>query len=226
MASTTHKMTSHDLGVLIRNIGTYAQQSQKEAVFKATLYMKQTIEREIHGDLGGKNYFRQMTQKKTKTGSYINANNSNNKVGVRFDVKGVYNPTALLTAYGPMGLLQYGAFRHPIIAKNRELAKMKRSKKKQALVQNRLMAITEGERGAFSGSTPLRTPYGPRYRIKEHPGARPKKTFTRGVEKATPHATQIATSLIQSKVIDRLRTQYGTFTYVLGEQGAFRPGAF
>ena len=222
MASRTHSMTYKDLGVLIRDIGTAAQKSQKEAVFQATLYMKQTIEREISGDLGGKDYFRAMKEKKTKTGSYINANNTNNKVGVRFDVKGDYTPTALLTAYGPMGLLQYGAFKHEIRAKNQALASMRRGAKKQRAVQQRELNITFGARGAFSGSLPMRTPYGPRYRV-QHPGAKPKKTFTRGVDKATPRATQIATSLIQSKTIQRLRTQYGEFTYVMGESGAFRP---
>lgn len=226
MASSTHKMTTHDLGVLIRNVGTYAQQAQKEAVFQATLHMKQIIEREIRGDLGGKNYFSKMATKKSKTGRFVGTRPENNKVGVRFDVKGMNNPTALLTAYGPMGLLEYGAGKHEITAQLGQVQYAKgRGARKRALVQRRL-DIAYGARGLFAGATPLRTPQGPRFRVANHPGARPKKTFTRGVDKATPKSTQIATSLIQSKVIQRLRTQYGSYTYVMGEEGAFRPGAF
>jgi len=79
-------MTYKDLGVLIRNVGTYAQQAQKEAVFNATLYMKQMIEREVRGDLGGKDYFRAMAERKTKTGKFVGVRPANNRVGVRFDV--------------------------------------------------------------------------------------------------------------------------------------------
>jgi hypothetical protein len=226
MASSTHKISYHDLGVLIRNVGEAAQKSQKEAVFRAALHMKDVITNEIHGDLGGKDYFSRMEQKKTKTGNFIGVRPANNRVGVRFDVKGTYNPTALLVAYGPAGLLEYGGKPHLINAKKPELAAMKRGAAKRRLVAQRELAIAFGDRGAFSGSRPLRTPYGPRYSVLLQRGARPKKSFSRGVEKATPKSTEIATSLIQSKTIQRLRTQFGTFTYVMGEQGAFRPGAF
>jgi hypothetical protein len=125
-----------------------------------------------------------------------------------------------------MGLLEYGAGKHDITAKLGAANYAKgRGARKRAL-QQRNLDIAFGATGLFSGTRPLRTPYGPRYRVNDHPGAKPKKTFTRGVEKATPRATEIATSLIQSKTIQRLRTQYGEFTYVMGEPGAFRPGAF
>lgn len=221
--ASTHKISYHDLGVLIKNVGTAAQESQKEAVFRAALHMKDVITREIHGDLGGKDYFRAMAERKTKTGKFVGVRPATNRVGVRFDVKGVYNPTALLTAYGPAGLLEYGAVKHDITSKLGAVNYSKgRAARKRAL-QQRNLDIAYGAKGLFSGTRPLRTPYGPRYRVNDHPGARPKKTFTRGVEKGTPRATQIATSLIQSKIIQRLRTQYGSFTYVMGETGAFRP---
>lgn len=226
MASSTHKVSYHDLGVLIRNVGMAAQKSQKEAVFGAAIHMKDVITSEIHGDLGGKDYFRAMGQKKTKTGKFIGVRPANNKVGVRFDVKGTYNPTALLTAYGPMGLLEYGAGKHEISAKLGGVTYNKgRGARKRAL-QQRNLDIAFGATGLFSGATPLRTPMGPRFRVYSHPGSPAKKTFTRAVKKATPKSTQIATSLIQSKTIQRIRTQFGSFTYVFGEQGAFRPGAF
>lgn len=226
MASSTHKMSYHDLGVLIRNVGEAAQRSQKEAVFQAALHMKDTIEREIRGDLGGKDYFRAMGERKTKTGKFVGIRPANNRVGVRFDVKGVYNPTALLTAYGPMGLLEYGAGKHEISAKLGAVTYNKgRGARKRAL-QQRNLDLAYSAVGLYSGARPLRTPLGPRFRVYNHPGSPAKKTFTRAVEKATPKSTQIATSLIQSKTIQRLRTQFGSFTYVFGEQGAFRPGAF
>ena len=224
MASSTHKMSYGDLGALIRSVGTSAQQAQKEAVFQAALYMKNTIEREIRGDLGGKDYFRAMGEKKTKSGKFVGVRPANNRVGVRFDVKGSYNPTALLSAYGPMGLLEYGAAKHQITSRVGAVQYQKGSRgaRKRALAQRRL-DVAFGAEGLFSGATPLRTPAGPRFRVYNHPGTRPKKTFTKGVDKATPKATNIATSLIQSKVIQRLRTQYGSVTHVLGESGTFRP---
>ena len=223
MASTTHKLSYHDLGVLIKNVGTAAQQAQKQAVFNSALHMKKVIEAEVEGDLGGKNYFSRMEQKKTKTGNFVGIRPATNTVGVTFDVKGVNSPTALLRAYGPMGLLEYGGKPHLINAKNASLAGMKRGSVKRRLVAKRELAINFGERGAFSGSTPLATPYGARYSVLLKRGAKPKKSFTRGVEMATPKSTEIATSLIQSKIIQHLKTQYGSFTYVMGESGVFRP---
>ena len=217
------KVTYRDLGVLVKSVGESALKSQREAVFRATLHMKNTIEREIRGDLGGKDYFRAMTQKKTKTGKFVGVRPANNRVGVRFDVKGTYHPTALLTAYGPMGLLEYGAPKHEIVSSVGAASYQKGSKgaRKRAL-QQRNYDLVFGARGVFSGATPLRTPFGPRFRVRNHPGMRPKKSFTRGVEKGTPQATQIATSLIQSKIIQHIKTQFGTLTYVTGEKGSFK----
>lgn len=226
MARTT-SVSYKDLGFLIKSVGAAAQEAQKEAVFRSALHMKDVIENEVHKDLGGKNYFRAMGEKKTKSGKFVGVRSANNKVGVRFDVKGVYTPTALLTAYGPMGLLEYGAAKHEITSGVGAVQYQKGSKgaRKRALVQRRL-DLAFGATNLFSGATPLRTPFGPRFRVYNHPGAKPKKTFSRGGEMATPKSTEIATSLIQSKVIRHLRTQFGSFMYVTGEEGAFRPGAF
>lgn len=223
MASRTHSMTYKDLGVVIRNIGTAAQQSQKEAVFRAAIYMKDTITKEIHGDLGGKDYFSRMAQKKTKSGKFVGVRPATNRVGVRFDVKGTYNPTALLVAYGPAGLLEYGAHGHMISAKSGSLVAMRGGRAKSKLVQERNLKIAWGERGAYSGSTPLKTPYGPRYNVTLRQGARGKKSISRGYERSVPHASHLATQLIQSKVIQQLRTQFTTVTYLKGEEGAFLP---
>jgi hypothetical protein len=216
-------MTYKDLGVVIRNVGMAAQQAQKEAVFRAAIYMKDTITNEIHGDLGGKDYFSRMEQKKTKSGKFVGVRPATNRVGVRFDVKGTYNPTALLVAYGPAGLLEYGAHGHMISAKNASLVQMRGGRSKSKLMKERNLKIAFGERGAYSGSTPLRTPYGPRFNVTLAKGARGKKSISRGYEKSVPRATNLATTLIQSKVIQQLRTQFGTFTYLKGEEGAFRP---
>lgn len=217
------KVSYSDLGALIKSVGTAAQDAQKRAVFNAALHMKNVIESEVHRDLGGKDYFSRMQEKKTKTGNFVGVRPANNRVGVRFDVKGSYSPTALLAAYGPMGLLEYGGKPHLVTSKNAELSGMKRGAAKRRLVAKRELAINFGDRGAFSGSTPLRTPYGPRYSVLLKRGAKPKKTFSQAVDKATPKATEIATSLIQSRVIQHIRNQFDSVTYVTGETGAFRP---
>jgi hypothetical protein len=223
MASTTHKMTTYDLGALIRGVGNAAQESQKKAVFNAAMHMKNVIEAERNKDLKGKDYFSAMNNRKTKSGKFTGVRPQTNKLVVSFNVKGEYNPTALLIAKGPWGLLEYGAVAHDIVAKSE--ANFGRGAKAQRAKRKRNLDIAFGVAGTFSGSRPLgntRSGFGPVYRVRKHPGTKGRRTFTRGVDRATPKATQIATSLIQTNIIRHLRTQFGSTIYLTGDTGSFR----
>jgi hypothetical protein len=222
MASSTHKMSSYDLGAVIRGIGNAAQESQKKAVFNAAFHMKNVIEAQRDKDLKGKNYFSAMNDRKTKSGKSVGIRPQNNRLLVSFNVKGVYHPTALLIAKGPWGLLEHGAVAHDINARGE--ANFGRSAKAQYAKKQRNLNIAFGVAGTFSGARPLGNPrkgFGPVYRVRRHPGTKARKTFTRGVDMATPKATEIATSLIQSNIIRHLRTQFGQTIYITGEEGTF-----
>ena len=224
MASTTHKMTTYDLGALIRGVGNAAQEAQKKAVFNAAMHMKNVIEAERNKDLKGKDYFSAMNNRKTKSGKFTGVRPQNNRLIVSFNVKGEYHPTALLVAKGPWGLLEHGAVAHDINAKLPTIsARGAQDVRKRKIAQRRL-DIAFGASGTFSGSTPLgnaRKGFGPVYRVRRHPGTKGRRTFSRGVDRATPKATEIATSLIQTNIIRHLRTQFGSTIYLTGDTGSF-----
>ena len=219
-------VTTRDLGVLISKVGTAALEAQKKAVFNSALHMKRTIEADLNRDLKGKDYFSQMLEKKTRSGKFTGVRPQTHRLTIGFNVKGVNNPTALLVARGPWGLLEYGAVPHEMVSKVGQYEYVKgRGAKKRAQAQRRL-DIAFGAEGVFAGARPMgsrKRGFGPRYRVANHPGTKGKQTFTGGVKKATPESTRIATSLIQSRVIQEVRAQFGTTTFVKGEAGSFRP---
>jgi len=224
MASTTHKMSSYDLGAVIRGVGNAAQEAQKKAVFNAAMHMKNVIEAQRDKDLKGKNYFSAMNNRKTKTGKFVGIRPQNNRLLVSFNVKGEYHPTALLIAKGPWGLLEHGAAPHDINAKMQTISARGATDVRQRKIAQRRLDIAFGASGTFRGTTPMGNPrkgFGPVYRVRKHPGTRARKTFTRGVDMATPKATEIATSLIQTNIIRHLRTQFGQTIYITGEEGTF-----
>lgn len=100
------------------------------------------------------------------------------KVGARFDVKGTQNATALIRGTGPLHLLDNPTGPHVIVPKG---LRKGRSKSSRGAFYNALFGGGSG----FGAAKPLRTPYGPRYRV-QHPGTRGKRTFFRGVDAARP----------------------------------------
>lgn len=213
----------YDLGAVIRGVGQAAQEAQKKAVFNSALYMKGVIEDERSKDLKGKDYFSAMLQKKTRSKKFVGVRPETHKLFVSFNVKGEMNPTALLLAKGPWGLLENGAAPHDINAKGEAITG--RSRKAAYQRKQRSLNIAFGAAGAFSGARPLGNKakgFGPFFRVGNHPGTRPKKTFSRAVKKATPKSTEIATSLIQSKVVHFIRVNNRGTIYLNGEQGAMK----
>ncbi len=221
MASRT---TTKNLGVLIRSVGNSALEAQKDAVYNASRYTVNTIERRMYRDLNGKNYFTNMFTRLTRTGNEISAKDKQ-RLRLRWDVRGNNNPTSLITAQGPWGLLENGADKHSIIPRINVRARQKGMTKQQKRRDN--AAIAFRGRGSFSGVKPLGNiskGFGPVYSA-QHPGTKPKRTFSLGLAQATPTASKIATSLIQTRIIRETRVQFGggTFMTIEGEKGIFIP---
>lgn len=217
------RTTTKNLGVLIKGLGDTAKKAQRDAVFNATRYTINVIENQMHKDLGGKNYFTNMNYKPGHAG-YAEAKVK--KLYLWYNVKGTNNPTALITAHGPWGILEYGADPHPMTPNLRIRQRQKGMTKLQKRQDNARIAF--GGRGAMSGVRPLgnrKTGFGPVYRVK-HPGVKPKKTFSRGLEKATPTAEKIAFSLIQAPIIRYTRMQFGggSIYQIVGDPGIYTPG--
>lgn len=96
------------------------------------------------------------------------------KVGARYDVK-VYtgHPVALVKEDGPLHLESNPTQPHIIIPKDTVVGRFRGR-------EARLSAYWGSAGGA---AHPLRTPYGPRWRVN-HPGTRGKRTWQKGVERA------------------------------------------
>ena len=214
-----------DLAVLIERAGQAALESQKDGVFKAALMLKNSIEGERTKALKGKDHFSRMKQKKQRSGSFTGIRPETHKLKIWFDMKGTYNPTALLVARGPWGLIEYGSPEHEITA---ALGKVQYEKGKKGArayaLRQRSLDIAYGGAGLFSGATPLRTPEGPRYRVRKHPGFKGKEPFKKGLEAKKDDAARVATALVQSRVVDVWRMGRETTITVRGSNKTFGQG--
>lgn len=221
MANT---VTTRQLGALIRNVGVAASEAQRKAVINAARYTANQITLQASRDLGGgEPYFRNMMTRLTRMGYEVKYTDKQ-RLSVRWDIRGDGNPTALLVAKGPWGLLEYGADPHPMTPRLNIRERQKGMKKQQRRQDN--LNIAFGARGALSGVRPMgnrRSGFGPVYRVK-HPGTKGKKSFSKGLARATPTAERIAFSLIQTPIIREIRTTFprGEQYIVSGESGIFR----
>jgi len=139
-----------------------------KATASAALEVTNTVRGEIRSDSGGDMVLSGMAA----------------KVGARYDVKGASHPVALIRATGPLHILESDTDAHPILPKGVGRAKGRTKVARRQAKQDLYNALFGGSVG--SGATPLRTPYGPRYRVN-HPGTTGKKTWSRGIAKAIPH---------------------------------------
>lgn len=221
MAST---ITTKQLGAIIRHVGVATQEAQRQAVVNAAKYMATQITLQASRDLGGgEPYFRNMMTKLTRAGNEVRSNNPQ-RLSVRWDIKGQNNPTVLLVAKGPWGLLEYGSVPHSMSPRQNIRQRQKGMTKLQKRRDNAALAF--GERGVFSGVKPMgnsKTGFGPTYRVR-HPGTKGKKTFSKAVKRSTPTAERIAFSLIQTPIIREIRTSFPRSEQyiVLGESGTFK----
>lgn len=127
---------------LTKEIGTARRTAVERGAFEA----KKHVAAEIRQATGGDNRLSGVGVKGAR-------------VGVRYDIKGTDNPTALVRATGPLHLVENPVKAHEIKPKRR------RGKTKKAVV----------------------TPAGPRASV-QHPGVKsPKRPWSKGVDRAVPH---------------------------------------
>jgi hypothetical protein len=213
-----------DLAVLIERAGQAALESQKDGVFKAAKMLKDSIEGERAKAMNGRDHFSRMTKKKQRSGTFKGIRPDTHRLTIWFDMKGVNNPTALLVARGPWGLIEYGSPPHEITAALGAIQYKKGKRARSYALNQRSLDIAFGARGLFSGTTPLRTPYGPRYRVRNHPGTKGKQPFKKGLEAKKDDAARVATALVQSRVVDVWRMGRETLITVRGSDKSFGQG--
>ena len=92
------------------------------------------------------------------------------KVGARYDVKGSTNPTALITATGPMQLIERDTKAHTIPKPRR------RGRKRYAVID------------------------GHAYASAQHPGTRGKRPFEKGWRRAAPQAPAVFQAAVRDAV--------------------------
>lgn len=157
-----------------------------------------------------------MDQTLTRTGRLV-PSRATSRLRVGYDIVGERNPTALLVARGPWGLIEYGSVEHIISPR---MSAIKRKKvaalKYERAVKQRRLDLAFNAVGVFSGYPPMNGASGggtPRYRI-EHKGTKGKRPFHRGVDLVRDVAAKQARSLITNEFVRTLRTgknQYLTF---------------
>lgn len=211
-------LTVHDLAAKIEHIGKAAQQSQRDAVFRASMVLKNAIEAELGQATGGDNRLSNLRKRGGQPP----------KLSLGFNIKGTNNPTALLIARGPWGIVEYGTPAHrinPKVDKTGTGKGMSRAARQRAIRQRQL-DVAFGAAGIYAGKRPM--PINGVYRFSAmHPGTKAKRPFHTGMERATPRALQELRTVISSAVADVIRSGRQTYTYVRGEGagGPYLPGA-
>lgn len=111
------------------------------------------------------------------------------KIGVRYDVKGSGNPTALLRATGPVQLVERDTSPHTILPRSIGRAQGRSKAARRAAKQDLYSALFGSSVGA--GATPLKIG-SDRFAFRvSHPGTTGKHPFEKGVDRATPAAQKI-----------------------------------
>jgi hypothetical protein len=160
------------LGEFASKAGLYAEvgipQASRKSVEAAALFVTQAARASIAVGSGGD--------------SALSNVGRGARVGARYDVRGDKNPTALVRATGPLHLLDNPTRAHEIRAK----VTKGRSRASRSQFYNAIF----GGSGGFASVRPMRTPYGPRYRV-QHPGTRGKRTFFRAVDRTKAYVSKV-----------------------------------
>jgi hypothetical protein len=149
-----------------RRLGTLQQRLDKNvagSVGRAALVLKTSVQANLISAIGP-------DYRMSGVGRRSTASRGGAKVGVRYDLKGTRNPTALLRMTGPAQLVERDTKPHTITARGRTVT-VKGRRRRGASV----MALGNGR---FATSV-------------SHPGTKGKKPFERGVERAAPAAQRI-----------------------------------
>lgn len=206
--------TVTDFAVQIQRIGTAVQKSQKDAVMRASMVVKNSIEGELVKAVGADQAMRNMVRKKGQKPP---------RMTLGFSMKGTTNPTSLLIARGPWGLVEYGAPAHkitPRLTKTGTGKGMSRAQR-QRTIRQRQLDEAFGATGLFSGKSPMPVKSTFRYNV-QHPGSKGKQPFHKGLERSRAQAIKELQFTVSRSVATVIRSGRETYTYIQGE-GAGAP---
>lgn len=211
--------TVSQFAVRIESIGKAAQQAQKDAVMRASMIVKNSIEGELVRDIGSDQRLRNLKKKSGAEGA---------RLTLGFNIKGTNNPTSLLLARGPWGMVEYNIGPHkitPKVARTGTGKGMSRAQR-QRVIRQRELDIAFGASGVFAGKSPLPFKGTFRYSVM-HPGTKGKKPFHRGLESSKERAIRELRVVVTGRVATVIRSGRQTYAYIQGEQstGAYTPAS-
>jgi hypothetical protein len=140
------------------------------------------------------------------------------RLGVRYNIKGVTNPTALLIATGPWGLVEYDVGPHMITPRlDRIGAKGISRADRTRMVRQRELNRVFGARGTYRGKQAMPTGVGVgfAYRVN-HPGTTAKKPFRTGLDDSYDAAVRDLRSVITRAVVRTVNVNGRTLMYPRG----------
>lgn len=160
----------------MRELPTQVERATESAVSKAALRMTLAARASIAAASGGDSRL-------------SGVGKSGAKVGARYKIKrSQHNPSALVSAEGPLQLIERDTKAHGELPKGVGKAQGRTKAARYAAKQNLYDALFGS--GGFAGTTPLSTPYGPRYRV-QHPGTRGKHPFERAIDHTSPSTPEV-----------------------------------
>lgn len=205
--------TSYDLAVKLQKASVALQKAPRDAVMRASMVLKVSIEGKLENAIGVDRRMSNLRKRKDQQPKALS---------LGFNVKGTTNPTSLLYAKGPWGLVEYGAMPHTIsakIAKSGTGKGMSRAAR-QRMIRQRDLDIAYGAHGVYSGVSPMHMKGTFRYKVA-HPGTPGKKPFHRGMQQAEGRAIKELRTVISSTVVDVIRSGRQTYVYARGESGVY-----
>lgn len=160
--------------------GSAVMENQREAVDSAAFILKSAIQGELQRAIGSDQQMSNVRKKTSREAAALN---------LRYDLKGTTNPTALLRATGPWGLVEYNVGPHRIFPRLEGIASrgVKRADRAQ-MIRQRQLNQAFGARGTYRGKRPMPMPGGRFAYSANHPGTTGKHPFAKGMAKATPRA--------------------------------------
>lgn len=193
----TSTKVGNQIAAQLQACGNAVIKGQREAVESASFILKAAIEGELVKAVGPdkamsnvRSAVRYSRSKQTRSVGDVKSSGGGVALSLRYDVKGVNNPTALLRAVGPWGLIEYNVPDHSIFPRLSTIpTRGIRRNQRRYMMRERELNQAFGVRGTYSGVRPMPVAEGVyRFSARNHPGTTGKRPFGKGMDKASPRA--------------------------------------
>lgn len=205
-------MTNNQVGAQVASqlarVGTAVTRNTYKAVDSASFILKSSIEGELSKAVGSDMIMSNVRSsvgysRKSATRSVRDMKSSGARLSVRYDIKGQLNPTSLLRAFGPWGLIEYDTPAHRVFTRVDGTATRGLSRSaRQRAVRQRELNQAFGARGTYRGRRPMPVADGVFAYSAKHPGTTGKRPFGKGREKAEPRARQTLNTVVLRGVVE------------------------